>query len=135
MTRVLLTILAFSLVAAPALGEEKEAFKLIKASELQKMMKAPDSRVAVYDANWEGIREKWGMIPGAKPLSKFEFDASKELPADKTTPLVFYCGNQHCTASHHAAGIAMKAGFNDVSVLSDGIMGWARSGKPVVHPK
>jgi rhodanese-related sulfurtransferase len=34
-------------------------------------------------------------------------------------------------ASHAAAGRAVDAGYKDVSVLSDGLMGWKAAGKPV----
>jgi rhodanese-related sulfurtransferase len=35
-------------------------------------------------------------------------------------------------ASHTAAGLAVKAGYTDVSVLSDGLLGWKKAGQPVV---
>jgi rhodanese-related sulfurtransferase len=34
-------------------------------------------------------------------------------------------------ASHKAAGLAVKAGYTDVSVLTDGLMGWKKAGQPV----
>jgi rhodanese-related sulfurtransferase len=34
-------------------------------------------------------------------------------------------------ASHEAAGRAVKAGYNDVSVMPEGIEGWKNAGKPV----
>jgi rhodanese-related sulfurtransferase len=52
------------------------------------------------------------------------------LPADKHAELVFYCTNWLCTASHEAARRAVGAGYEDVSVMSDGIMGWAKAGEP-----
>jgi len=60
-----------------------------------------------------------------------EFDASKELPAAKDQKLIFYCANTHCGASHEAAERAKEAGFMNVAVLPEGIMGWQKAGMPV----
>jgi len=37
-------------------------------------------------------------------------------------------------ASHDAARRAVKAGYTNVSVMVDGIMGWDAAGKPTEHP-
>jgi rhodanese-related sulfurtransferase len=37
-------------------------------------------------------------------------------------------------ASHEAARRAVKAGYRDVSVMADGIIGWRQAGKPVAYP-
>ena len=38
-------------------------------------------------------------------------------------------------ASHEAARRAVAAGYTDVSVMGDGIMGWKDAGKPVTYPE
>jgi rhodanese-related sulfurtransferase len=112
-------------------GEEHNAAKAIKKvnvpqlAELQKVKKA-----RVFDANGTETRAKYGVIPGAVLLtSAAKFDAAKELPAEKDAKLVFYCANTQCTASDMAAKRAIEAGFTDVSVLPDGIMGWKNAGQ------
>jgi rhodanese-related sulfurtransferase len=37
-------------------------------------------------------------------------------------------------ASHEAARRAVAAGYTDVSVMSDGIAGWRKAGKPAEMP-
>jgi rhodanese-related sulfurtransferase len=37
-------------------------------------------------------------------------------------------------ASHEAARRAVKAGYRDVNVMADGVMGWRHAGKPVTYP-
>jgi rhodanese-related sulfurtransferase len=37
-------------------------------------------------------------------------------------------------ASHEAARRAVGAGYTDVSVMADGISGWAAAGKPTTKP-
>jgi rhodanese-related sulfurtransferase len=87
--------------------------------------------IAVFDANGEETRRREGIVPGARLLSSSgRFDPATELPASKTTPLVFYCGNTECTASDGAAERAREAGWSDVSVMRAGIAGWRAAGKP-----
>jgi rhodanese-related sulfurtransferase len=81
------------------------------------------------DANGEGTRAKLGVIPGAVLLTDSDSFQLSELPADKSRPLVFYCANPSCGASHDAAGKAITAGYTSVKVLPDGIAGWVKAGK------
>ncbi len=83
------------------------------------------------DANGEQTRTKMGVIPGAVLLSDSEDFTPSELPADKSKPLVFYCANTSCDASHHAAQKAITAGYQNVKVLPAGIAGWVKAGKKV----
>jgi len=110
---------------------KKESFKLIHVSDLEALM-SQSKNYAILDVNSTNMRKSEGVIPGAKPLSSSShYDVSKELPQDKSTSLVFYCANTQCTSSHAAAARAVDAGFSDVSVLSDGIIGWKKNGKSV----
>jgi rhodanese-related sulfurtransferase len=111
----------------------KDALKLIHVADLEQMMK---SHVFIFDANGDDTRKESGMIPGAKPLtSSSQYDVAKTLPSDKAANLVFYCANEQCMASHDAAKRAMKAGYNNVSVMADGIQGWVKAGKPTQKPQ
>ncbi len=133
---ILTVILSFSqafadsgnLKSAKDFGK-KDKFKLIDVPALETMMKA--SKVQIYDANNEKTRLSDGLIPGAKALETVsQYDVKKTLPTDTKTPLVFYCANTQCTASHTAAKRATEAGYIDVNVMSDGIQGWKKAGKP-----
>lgn len=86
------------------------------------------------DANDPQLRRDVGVIPGAVLLSDYEAFSLSELPADKSTRLVFYCANEQCDASHVAARRARSAGYQQVHVLSAGILGWARAGRAVDKP-
>jgi len=81
------------------------------------------------DANGEQTRKKMGVIPGAVLLTDSDSFKVAELPADKAKPLVFYCANTACGASHHAAEKAITAGYTNVKVLPAGIAGWVQAGK------
>jgi len=81
------------------------------------------------DANGDRTRKKMGVIPGAHLLSDSETFTISELPANKDRPLVFYCANTHCDASHEAAAKAITAGYTNVKVMPAGIAGWVKAGK------
>lgn len=91
----LLALLALPGLARADDAKAKDGFRLIHVADLVRMQKAPFSRVQVFDANHQDFREENGVIPGAKLLSSYRtYDVAKELPADKSTPLVFYCANK-----------------------------------------
>ena len=82
------------LLVVPSFADE--GFQIIHVEDLSKLMTAPSKTLAVYDANPASTREREGIIPGAHLLaSSVAYDVAKELPADKSTKLVFYCANTH----------------------------------------
>jgi rhodanese-related sulfurtransferase len=129
---LLMTSLALPVFAADS--AKKEDFKIIHVDDLVAALKSPQAP-SVFDANNKDTREKYGSIPGAVLLPNYKkFSTKKLLPADKSKALVFYCANPMCMASHEAAERAFKAGYKDVSVMTDGIKGWKEAGQPVVMP-
>ncbi len=109
-----------------------QKFKIIRADELANMMEDPSSHVKVYDANLIDTRERVGVIDGAHLLSSYDnYNVAKELPADKKANIVFYCFDKRCMASHEAARRAIDAGYKNVSVMCDGIVGWRIMGAPI----
>ena len=126
-------------LAGSTVAAKKDGFKLVKTAELAQLIEStPPGKLYIYDANGEDTRKSEGVIKGAKLLSSHDEYDLAELPTDpaakKNAKLVFYCGDFRCTASHTAAEHAIKAGFKDVAVLSDGIKGWKKNGQPVVKP-
>jgi rhodanese-related sulfurtransferase len=116
-------VFAVALTACSSKGE-------VSTVTVDQLDQALASHAAVpVDANGELTRRKLGVIPGALLLTDSESFAPSELPADKAKPLVFYCANPSCDASHHAAERAVTAGYTDVKVLPAGIAGWVKAGK------
>jgi len=107
---------------APAPAPEVPA---VSVDELDHLL-ASHQCVAV-DTNGDVTRRRMGVIPGAVLLR--DMDAVDQLPADRTTGLVFYCANRACRASHEAAEHALAAGYTHVRELPDGIAAWVRAGK------
>ena len=107
-------------------------FKVIRADELANLMADSSSHVKVYDANLPDTRLRMGVIDGAHLLSSYDtYNIPKELPADKNARIVFYCFDKRCMASDAAAERAIDAGYKNVSVMGDGIIGWHLMGAPI----
>jgi hypothetical protein len=71
-----------------------QPFKKLQVSEVAALMANKSMKVAVFDANGPKVRSEEGVVPNATLLSSHDkYDIAKELPADKTTKLVFYCHN------------------------------------------
>jgi rhodanese-related sulfurtransferase len=91
-------------------------------------------KATIVDANGDKTRTANGVIAGAVLLTSAVSYEARELPAGRRTPIVFYCANEKCGASHAAAERALQAGYTDVAVMPAGILGWRKAGKPVVAP-
>lgn len=86
-------------------------------------------RLAVFDANSPETYAA-GHVPGATWVD-YDGVTAAVLPADPATPVVFYCANEHCSASHVAAEAAVGLGYTSVAVMGAGIEGWRAAGQPV----
>jgi len=66
-----------------------------------------------------------GSIPSSVNIPETGFAAHKGmLPADKKTPLIFYCGGYDCKLSHKEAQEARKMGYADIMVCEAGYPAW-----------
>jgi hypothetical protein len=73
--------------AGEAPSEEK--FAILTPDEVQAQLDA--KQITPVDCNGDGTRKQMGVVPGAILVSDEEQYGPSELPADKTTKLVFYC--------------------------------------------
>lgn len=136
MKRILMSLaVAAALVPAAALacdGEMKaeSPIKKVTVAEVAK-----DKKAKVIDANSSEFRVKNGTVPGAVLLTSSSTYDLKELPAQKDASLVFYCANSMCSASESAAKRAAQAGYTNVAVMPDGLMGWKAAGQKTAPVK
>lgn len=100
--------------------------KSISPADLHRRMQAEP--VTVVDVN---SRQSWqtARVPGALHLDPTGYD-EKSLPADKGSPLVFYCSNPLCRKAPNAARRAKEMGYPNVQVMSAGIAGWLSAKLP-----
>ena len=81
---------------------------------------------ALVDARPPRVAGK-GMIPTAINISDTEFDKKLALlPADKATPLIYYCGGLQCTLSDKSAEKARKLGYTNVMTYPPGYPEWEK---------
>jgi rhodanese-related sulfurtransferase len=75
------------------------------------------------------LKYNQSFIPKAVSLPKAEFDLKKGLlPADKSLPVIFYCGGYKCKLSHESADLAVKLGYTKVAVFAAGEPAWKDAG-------
>jgi rhodanese-related sulfurtransferase len=80
----------------------------------------------LIDARPKRVADK-GMIPTAINISDTEFDKHVEkLPADKATPLIYYCGGLECVLSDNSAEKAKKLGYTNVLTYPPGYPEWEK---------
>ena len=66
-----------------------------------------------------------GHIPMAVSIPDSQFDKmTDQLPADKNSLLIFYCGGLKCKLSHKSAMKAEKLGYTNVKVYAEGYPVW-----------
>ncbi len=103
----------------------KGAQMSVSAAYLKKLAedKAP---YVLIDARPKRVADK-GMIPTAINISDSEFDKHiDKLPADKATPLIFYCGGLECVLSDNSAEKAKKLGYTNILTYPPGYPEWEK---------
>lgn len=111
-------------------AEAAPAFAMMSVEEVAAgIAEGASPRLAVFDANSTETYAA-GHVPGATWVA-YDGVSAAVLPADTTAPVVFYCANSHCSASHVAAETAISLGYSRVAVMGAGIEGWQAAGQPV----
>ena len=103
----------------------KGAQMSVSAAHIKKQIddKAP---YMLIDARPKRVADK-GLIPTAINISDSEFDKHVDkLPADKATPLIFYCGGLECVLSDNSAEKAKKLGYTNVLTYPPGYPEWEK---------
>lgn len=98
--------------------------RTISPAELERRL----GNVEIFDVNARG---SWfdKHVPGARHLDPTAFSAD-DLPADRTTTVVFYCSGPLCRKAPNAAKRARQLGYANVVVMSAGISGWISASMP-----
>ena len=79
--------------SAQAKPEHKaEALASLTVDEVEAQLAA--HQITAVDCNDDELRKQFGVVPGAILISEDDTFAASELPADKSTKLVFYCHDE-----------------------------------------
>jgi rhodanese-related sulfurtransferase len=122
----LLLVLLILLLPALAMAKIND----LKLSDIESLVsQKPDAgKYMLVDARPE-IKFAEGYIPWAVSIPKQELkERLAELPKDKATKLVFYCGGVKCKLSTESAKIAEEAGYTNVYTFSTGMPAWKKAG-------
>lgn len=125
------TAMMFVAVAAIATGCHRGPKDIPATTSDELAASLAKGECKAVDVNSPRTRAHMGVVPNAVLLSDSEDFKPDELPADKDTSLVFYCGDKSCPSSHVAAEHAIAQGYTHVKVMPEGIAGWVSSGKTV----
>ncbi|MDP2809208.1 MAG: rhodanese-like domain-containing protein [Rhodocyclaceae bacterium] len=91
-----------------------------------KKLQADKAPHLLIDARPKRTSDK-GMIPGSVNIPDSEFDKNiDKLPADKSTPLIYYCGGLDCVLSNKSAAKARAFGHTDVKTYPEGYPEWEK---------
>lgn len=120
---------------APAHAEQikaKEGWysKLVDIEFVKQNVDIPPKKgVMLIDSRPAARQYDPGHIPGAVNIPDSKFDQmAGNLPQDKNTLLIFYCGGLECILSHNSAFKAEKLGYTDIRVYAAGSPDWAAKG-------
>jgi len=81
----------------------------------------------LIDARPKRVFDK-GAIPGAINIPDSESERHNDkLPADKATPLIYYCGGLECVLSDKSADKARKLGYFSVRTYAEGYPAWEKA--------
>jgi rhodanese-related sulfurtransferase len=84
-------------------------------------------KFALIDSRPKRVFDK-GAIPGALNIPDTEFEKQLDkLPADKATPMVFYCGGLDCVLSDKSAEKARQLGYTAVKTYAEGFPAWSKA--------
>lgn len=107
----------------------KGAQMSVSATYIKKLIDEKSPYVLI-DARPKRVADK-GMIPTAINISDSEFDKHVDkLPADKATPLIYYCGGLECVLSDNSAEKARKLGYTNVLTYPPGYPEWEKLNGP-----
>jgi rhodanese-related sulfurtransferase len=88
-----------------------------------------ESKVVLIDSRPKKRKYDKGHIPGAISIPDTQFDKlANKLPAEKSTPLIFYCGGVKCKLSVKSAKKALAAGYTNVRYFPTGFPSWKKAG-------
>ena len=116
-------------------------FSSVSASYVKKVLDT--DKATVVDARPMKRMYAKGHVPGAISIPDSSFAKQTDmLPADKKSPLIFYCGGMKCPLSVKSAIKAKDLGYSDVKLFQGGYPEWVKTygegvmgEKPYAMPK
>ena len=106
-------------------------YACVSENYVKKQLDAGNDTV-VIDSRPKRKKYDKGHIASAMSIPDSQFDKmTDQLPVDKDTQLVFYCGGYKCKLSHKSAAKAIALGYSKVKVFAAGFPAWKKAGYPI----
>lgn len=125
-------LLVLALAAGSALANEQANFERFPRTvdydfvSVYAKMPRPQG-VLIIDSRPYKPKYVKGFIPSAVSIPASQLDKlAEQLPADKNTLLIFYCGGLKCPLSHKSAFKARELGYRNVHVYDEGFPDWKK---------
>ncbi len=107
----------------------------ITIAHLEKLLET-NSPMVLVDSRPKKRQYNKGHIPSAISIPNRLFDKlAPRLPADKSTPLYFYCAGYKCKLSPDSAAKAIRLGYTNVHIIPEGYPGWKKGINATVLPE
>lgn len=107
--------------------KKKGGLQAVSIAYIKKLVDSK-AKVVIIDSRPKARKYDKGHIPGAISISDIDFDKLiDQLPADKSTPLYFYCGGLKCKLSPNSAEKAIKLGYTKVYIVPEGYPAWKKA--------
>lgn len=112
----------------PAAAPDWRFHDIVDAAFVQQYAKVPMAEnVMIIDSRPKRAKYDKGHIPMAVSIPDSRFaKMTDQLPEDKSTLLIFYCGGLKCKLSHKSARKAEALGYTNVKVFSEGFPAWMK---------
>ena len=102
----------------------------VSAAYVKKLIDT-NAGAVIIDSRPKARKYDKGHVPTAISIPDRKFDEfASLLPADKATPLIFYCGGYGCKLSPNSAAKAKALGYTDVKVFQAGYPAWVAAYGP-----
>ena len=107
--------------------KKKGGLEAVSIAHIKKLVDSK-AKVVIIDSRPKARKYDKGHIPGAISIPDTQFDQFKDqLPADKATPLYFYCGGLKCKLSPNSAQKAIALGYTKVYIVPEGYPAWKKA--------
>ncbi len=126
---ILVAVVSGGMLLWPALMN-RSGEGAVSTSEAVRLMNR--ERAVVIDV-CEPAQYAAGHVAGARSVPLATLDASRELPTNKTLPLIVVCANG--SRASRAAVALRKRGHQKTHVLSGGMAAWREANLPVESSK
>ncbi len=114
----------------PAPATAEASFPVVSAQDVKTLVAS--GKAVLLDANGsESFAE--GHLPGSLDFAALGDGLAAKLPADKSAPIVAYCGGPGCSAWKRAATAVAAIGYTNVQHFKGGLSGWKESGGTLVQ--